>query len=274
MTTTHDTGISWTECPVCAELHREVERADAEADKAWETYSSVDFQYREARDDGRVGFGTKAWTQWHDLLDQLLHAYYDAADAHRARLEAWGESIREHDEPQTTEAETPAAETPERKITISKANAADELVNVYEGHIDKWLEALRERSFEQTEEMPVADREKEDAINGKGHGDLRAVADPDEDGQAARGCDDGIDDADAAACGFPETTVWAYDAKQGRCHAFQVGGMIATAAACAKAHRDGYLNGLKEARDLLDGIIADHDKDTDADEACTHEGGA
>ncbi|MEF2736703.1 hypothetical protein [Bifidobacterium sp. AGR2158] len=102
----------------------------------------------------------------------------------------------------------------------------------------------------------------------------RAVADPDEDGQAARGCDDGIDDADVAACGFPETTVWAYDAKQGRCRAFHVGGMIATAAACAKAHRDGYLTGLKDVRDLLDGMIADHDEDTDGDEACTHEGGA
>lgn len=102
----------------------------------------------------------------------------------------------------------------------------------------------------------------------------RAVADPAEDGRAARGCDYGIDDADVAACGFPETTVFAYDAKQGRCHAFHVGGMIATAAACAKAHRDGYLTGLKEARDLLDRMIADHDKDTDGDEACTHEGGA
>lgn len=102
----------------------------------------------------------------------------------------------------------------------------------------------------------------------------RAVADPDEDGQAARGCDGGVDDGDVATCGFPETTVWAYDAKQGRCHAFQVGGMIATAAACAKAHRDGYLTGLKDARDLLDELIADHDEDADGgDEACTDEGG-
>lgn len=118
-TTTHDIGISWMDCPVCAELHREVERADAEADKAWETYSSVDFQYREARDDGRVGFGTKAWTQWHDLLDQLLHAYYDAADTARARLEAWGESIREHDghKPQ------PAAEPSEAPAQTEDAEA-------------------------------------------------------------------------------------------------------------------------------------------------------
>lgn len=102
----------------------------------------------------------------------------------------------------------------------------------------------------------------------------RAGRDPDEDGRSARGCDYGIDDADVAACGFPETTVWAYDAEQGRCRAFHVGGMIATAAACAKAHRDGYLTGLKDVRDLLDGMIADHDEDTDGDEACTHEGGA
>lgn len=79
----------------------------------------------------------------------------------------------------------------------------------------------------------------------------------------AAACADDI--ADDEACGFPETTVWAYDAKQGRCHAFHVGGMIATAAACAKAHRDGYLAGLRDARALLDGMIADHDED---DEAC------
>ncbi|WP_289098650.1 hypothetical protein [uncultured Bifidobacterium sp.] len=168
-TTTHDTSISWMDCPVCAELHREVERADAEADKAWETYSSVDFQYREVRDDGRVGFGTKAWTQWHDLLDQLLHAYYDAADAHRARLEAWGESIREHDEPQTT------AETPERKVTISKADAADELVNVYGGHIDQWLKALRERSFAQAAEPMPRDR---DAYERLWYGDVPEITLP------------------------------------------------------------------------------------------------
>lgn len=102
----------------------------------------------------------------------------------------------------------------------------------------------------------------------------RAGRDPDEDGRAARGCDYGTDADDDEACGFPETTVFAYDAKQGRCRAFHVGGMIATAAACAKAHRDGYLAGLRDARDLLDGMIADHDEDTDDGEACTDEGGA
>lgn len=111
MTTTHDTSISWMDCPVCAGLHREVERADAEADKAWETFSFFDATYREARDAGMVGFGTTAWIQWHDLLDSLLHAYYDAADAHRTRLEAWGESIRKHAKPQTQEAATEAETT-------------------------------------------------------------------------------------------------------------------------------------------------------------------
>lgn len=145
MTTTHDTSISWTDCPVCAELHREVERADAEADRAWETYSSVDFQYRDARDHGRVGFGTKAWTQWRDLLDSLLHAYYDAADATRARLDAWGESILQHAKPQAEDAETTEADTDD-----DTAETAD---------------------------APAAGDEGEDAIDsGEGYGDLRAVA--------------------------------------------------------------------------------------------------
>ena len=47
----------------------------------------------------------------------------------------------------------------EEMITISKAEAADELVNVYGGHIDKWLEALRERTHAQT----VADDDAEAA---------------------------------------------------------------------------------------------------------------
>lgn len=149
MTTAHDTSISWMDCPVCAELNRKFERADAEANEAWERFSFFEATYREAFAAGMVGFGTTAWTQWHDLLDQLRHAYYDATDTARARLDAWGESIRKHAKPQ------PAAEPEERKVTISKADATDELVNVYEGHIDKWLEALRERSFAQTAEpMP------------------------------------------------------------------------------------------------------------------------
>ncbi|MEF2736700.1 MAG: hypothetical protein U0N15_05690 [Bifidobacterium choerinum] len=128
MTTTHDTSISWMDCPVCAELHREVERADAEADKAWETFSFFEATYREAFAAGMVGFGTTAWTQWHDLLDQLRHAYYDATDTARARLDAWSESIREHDghkpQPAAEPAEAPAST--EKKATISMADAAAE----------------------------------------------------------------------------------------------------------------------------------------------------
>lgn len=95
----------------------------------------------------------------------------------------------------------------------------------------------------------------------------RAAADPHSDKPAAPQCDGGIADHDEA-CGFPETTVWAYDAKQGRCRAFHIGGMIATAAACANTHRDGYMRGLRDARDLIDEMIADHEEDTEGDEAC------
>lgn len=95
----------------------------------------------------------------------------------------------------------------------------------------------------------------------------RAAADPHSDKPAAPQCDGGIADHDEA-CGFPETTVWAYDAKQGRCRAFHISGMIATAAACANAHHDGYMRGLRDARDLIDEMIADHEEDTEGDEAC------
>lgn len=106
MTTTHDTSISWMDCPVCAELNRKFELADAEANEAWERFSFFEATYREAFAAGMVGFGTTAWTQWHDLLDQLRHAYYDATDTASARLDAWGESICEHAKPQAEDAET------------------------------------------------------------------------------------------------------------------------------------------------------------------------
>ncbi|WP_289098654.1 hypothetical protein [uncultured Bifidobacterium sp.] len=105
----------------------------------------------------------------------------------------------------------------------------------------------------------------------------RVVADPGETtprecATPAAACDDDI--ADDEACTIPETTVFAYDAKQGRCRSFRFGGMLDTAAACAQANRDGYLTGLKDVRDLINGMIADHDEDTDGgDEACTDEGG-
>lgn len=260
MSTTHDIGISWMDCPVCAELHREVERADAEADKAWETYSSVDFQYREARDDGRVGFGTKAWTQWHDLLDQLRHAYYDATDTARARLDAWGESICEHAKPQPAVEPAEAPASTEKKATISMTEEAAQ-------ERPKVACVLFDAAYRLT--TLVADTtDNPDAKAALAGIDALLF-------NLGYTDDDGIDADDDESCGFPETTVFAYDAKQGRCRAFHVGGLIATAAACAKAHRDGYLAGLRDARDLLDGMIADHNEDADDDgEACTDEGGA
>lgn len=60
MTTTHDTSIRWMDCPVCAELNRKFERADAEANEAWERFSFFEATYREAFAAGMVGFGTTA----------------------------------------------------------------------------------------------------------------------------------------------------------------------------------------------------------------------
>ncbi len=97
MNTTHDTSISWMDCPVCAELHRGLEYASEKAQDAWRTYDSLDAEYRMAMDDGRLGFGTTAWSQWRDLLDQLRQQYYAAEDAKRASIKAWGDSILMHD---------------------------------------------------------------------------------------------------------------------------------------------------------------------------------
>lgn len=119
MTTTHDTSISWTDCPVCAGLRRELEYASEKAQNAWRTYDSLDAEYRMAMDDGRLGFGTTAWSQWRDLLDDLLHQYYAAEDAKRARLAAWGDSIRNHDKPQTQEAATETDDAAQERPTVA-----------------------------------------------------------------------------------------------------------------------------------------------------------
>lgn len=116
-TTMHDTTLRWQDCPVCARLQRELEQARVEREQAWSTLSGVDLQFREAMDAGRAYIGTTAWQRWRDLLDSLTLQDDLAAKHLQATLAAWGESIREHAEPQPAEAEEPA--------TISMADAAD-----------------------------------------------------------------------------------------------------------------------------------------------------
>ena len=110
------------------------------------------------------------------------------------------------------------AET-EEMVTISKAEAVDELVNIYGGHIDKWLEALRERTHAQTDaddvRTPCAcamcttiDKDSEDAEPTAAERDAYF---------AAR---DHADDADTPDAPGRRTAVRivAYDAHKGGCH--------------------------------------------------------
>lgn len=59
-------------------------------------------------------------------------------------------SAARHDMGMEARQQEAAGET-EEMVTIRKDDAVDELVNVYGGHIDKWLEALRERTGAQTD---------------------------------------------------------------------------------------------------------------------------
>ncbi len=59
-------------------------------------------------------------------------------------------SAARHDMGMEARQQEAAGET-EEMVTIRKDDAVDELVNVYGGHIDKWLEALRERTHAQTD---------------------------------------------------------------------------------------------------------------------------
>lgn len=65
---------------------------------------------------------------------------------------------------------------------------------------------------------------------------------------------------------LPETAVLTCDSKHGRHIRF--GGLIDAAASCATAYRDGYVDGLADVSDLIDGMIEDT---ADDDEACTDE---
>lgn len=155
MTTTCDLNVDWNRCAYCSELRDRVQSASdlrlacsQRLDQAWD-------EYRSERERGVVSFGTVTHRAWQARIDNLDRQLRDAADAAGEAIDEWADCIHEHHrlhEARQQEAEDSskdvAAET-EEMVTISKAEAVDELVNIYGGHIDKWLEALRERTIPQ-----------------------------------------------------------------------------------------------------------------------------
>lgn len=157
MTTTCDLNVDWTTCANCARLKARVDNADAAARTASERVDQTYDEYRAERDAGRAVIYTSQWLAWRDRIGNLEQALDEAHATWTAAIDEWAASIHAHrrlHEARQQEAEDSskdvAADT-EEMITIRKDEAVDALVNIYGGHIDKWLEALRERGSTHTD---------------------------------------------------------------------------------------------------------------------------
>lgn len=188
MNTTCDLSVDWNRCAYCSELRDRVQSASdlrlacsQRLDQAWE-------EYRAERERGNVAFGTATHRAWQARIDNLDRQLLAADAAVGEAIDEWADCIHEHHrlhEARQQEAadssKDVAAET-EEMVTISKAEAVDELVNIYGGHIDKWLEALRERTGAQTDAGDDTEAaEKEDETARELFGELRYGDVPDFD---------------------------------------------------------------------------------------------
>lgn len=157
MNTTCDLNVDWDRCTYCSELRDRVQSASnlrlacsQRLDQAWE-------EYRAERERGNVAFGTAIHRAWQARIDNLDRQLRDAEAAAGEAIDEWADCIHKHHrlhEARQQEAEDSskdvAADT-EEMVTIRKDEAVDALVNIYGGHIDKWLEALRERGSTHTD---------------------------------------------------------------------------------------------------------------------------
>lgn len=222
MTTTCDLNVDWNRCAYCSELRDRVQSASdlrlacsQRLDQAWD-------EYRSERERGVVAFGTVTHRAWQARIDNLDRQLRDAADAAGEAIDKWAACIHEHHrlhEARQQEAEDGEPAETEEMAAIRKDAAVDALVNIYGGHIDKWLEALRERTHAQTDaddvRTPCAcamcttlDKDSEDAEPTAAERDAYF---------AAR---DHADDADTPDAPGRRTAVRivAYDAHKGGCH--------------------------------------------------------
>ncbi len=154
MNTTCDLNIDWNRCAYCSELRDRVQSASdlrlacsQRLDQAWD-------EYRSERERGVVSFGTVTHRAWQARIDNLDRQLRDAADAAGEAIDEWAACIHEHHrryEARQQKAEGGESAETEEMAAIRKDAAVDALVNIYGGHIDKWLEALRERTGTQTD---------------------------------------------------------------------------------------------------------------------------
>lgn len=189
-TTTCTWNVDWNQCANCARLKRRVDDAHTTLLAASERVDQAYDEYRDVRDAGHVAFGTPSHRAWQARLDNLEQQVDEASADSRAAIDEWGKSIRLHhrfhmaytridaaghvDTGETTTAQSYGDDAPctcamcqaedggsaetEEMVTARKDAAVDALVNIYGGHIDKWLEALRERTMAQPTEPTLQER--------------------------------------------------------------------------------------------------------------------
>lgn len=227
MTTTCDLNVDWNKCPNCARFKERIKDAE-EASRA--ASANLDRAYSGYREDvaaGRACIATPRQRAWSSYLDDLQMEQSLAFSHWREAIDTWAASINEHhrlheDRQQKAEdsSKDVAVET-EEMAAISKDAAVDALVNIYGGHIDQWLEALRDRTHAQTDaddvRTPCAcamcttlDKDSEDTDTKPTPAERAAYF-------AAR---DHADDADTLDAPGRRTAVRivAYDAHKGGCH--------------------------------------------------------
>lgn len=225
MTTTCDLNVDWNKCPNCVRFKERIKDAEEASRAASATLDRAYAEYREDVAAGRACIATPRQSAWNSYLDDLEMEQSLASSHWKEAIDTWAASINEHhrlheDRQQETEdsSKDVAAET-EEMAAISKDAAVDALVNIYGGHIDKWLEALRERTHAQTDADDVRtpctcamcttlDKDSEDAEPTAAERDAYF---------AAR---DHADDADTPDAPGRRTAVRivAYDAHKGGCH--------------------------------------------------------
>ena len=195
-TITCDLSVDWNGCPYCSMLKGCVESAESTVRAASERLDQAYADYRSEREAGRAEIGTGQWSVWQDRLRYLEQQLTAAHDTCGNAIDEWAGCIHTHRrlyEDQQREAgtapqesvvlldteEMPTAQSygddapctcamcqaedggsaeTEEMVTARKDAAVDALVNIYGGHIDKWLEALRERTMAQPTEPTLQER--------------------------------------------------------------------------------------------------------------------
>lgn len=188
---THPAG-RWTECPACMAKDRMLSATAENYRKRIVDHASSTPLERE-REDVAFARYRLAFHEWEQsIADHHAangEATEEAAEALAQTEDAEAQVVADPDDdmPCMIDVHTPctghccAAETDdgtaetEEMVAINKADAADELVNVYSGYIDKWLEALRERTAPQPTDAAPWER---DAYEQLWYGDVPEVTLP------------------------------------------------------------------------------------------------